>query len=190
MLRKSGASFLEISPSIRNMVFLLDGLWCIIWLISESKQTMRTGDIMVVTFCGHSHCPDTPELRAWLVSCVEELIAEGADKFYLGGYGDFDRIAASVVWKLKDKYPHIESVLVLAYLGREVDADKYDRAMHPPIESVPKRFAITARNRWLVENSDVLVAYVILDSGGAADTRRYAKRKKKQIINYKMEVTK
>ena len=139
---------------------------------------------MTVTFCGHRHCPDSPELSAWLVSCVESLIAEGADKFYLGGYGDFDRIAASVVWKLKDKYPHIESVLVLAYLGREVNADKYDRTMYPSIESAPKRFAITARNRWMVANSDVLVAYIVLDNGGAAETRRYAKRKKKLILNY------
>ena len=139
---------------------------------------------MTVTFCGHRHCPDSPELSAWLVSCVESLIAEGADTFYLGGYGDFDRIAASVVWKLKDKYPHIESVLVLAYLGREVNADKYDRTMYPPIESAPKRFAITARNRWMVANSDVLVAYIVLDNGGAAETRRYAKRKKKLILNY------
>lgn len=145
---------------------------------------------MTVTFCGHRHCPDSPELRSWLVSCVESLIAEGADRFYLGGYGDFDHIAASVVWKLKDKYPHIESVLVLAYLGREVNADKYDRTMYPPIESAPKRFAITARNRWMVANSDVLVAYIVLDNGGAADTRRYAKRKEKRILNYKSEVTK
>ena len=143
---------------------------------------------MTVTFCGHRHCPDSPEIRSWLVSCVEALIAKGADTFYLGGYGDFDRIAASVVWKLKDKYPHIESVLVLAYLGREVNADKYDRTMYPPIESAPMRFAITARNRWLVDNSDVLVAYIILDSGGAADTRRYAKRKKKLILNYEPSI--
>ena len=142
---------------------------------------------MTATFCGHGDCLDIPELRAWLASCVEALIAEGADTFYLGGYGDFDRIAASVVWKLKDKYPHIESILVLAYLGREVNADKYHRTMYPPIESVPMRFAITARNHWMVDNSDVLVAYILLDGGGAADTRRYAIRRKKRIINYKSE---
>ena len=124
------------------------------------------------------------------MSCVEALIAEGADTFYLGGYGDFDRLAASVVWKLKDKYPHIESVLVLAYLGREVNADKYDRTMYPPIESAPMRFAITARNRWIVDNSDVLVAYVILDNGSAADTRRYAKSRKKRVLSYNSEVSK
>ena len=80
---------------------------------------------MTVIFCGHRHCPDSPELRSSLVSCVKALIAEGADKFCLGGYGDFDRITASVVWELKGKYPQIESVLVLAYLGREVNTDAY-----------------------------------------------------------------
>ena len=145
---------------------------------------------MTVTFCGHRRCPDSAELRAWLTNCVETLIAEGADRFYLGGYGDFDRISASVVWGLKERHPNIESVLVLAYLGREINADKYDRTMYPPIESAPMRFAITYRNRWLVDNSDALVAYVLLDSGGAAETRRYARNSGKRIINFKTEAIK
>ncbi len=138
---------------------------------------------MTVPFCGHRDTQASPELRAWLTDCVEELIEEGADTFYLGGYGGFDRLAASVVWKLKEKYPRIESVLVLAYLGREVDAEKYDRTMYPEIEGGPTRFAIVRRNRWMVDHSDVLVTYIILDTGGAAGTRKYAMRKKKRIIN-------
>ena len=57
--------------------------------------------------------------------------------------------------------------------------------MYPEIEGGPKRFAITERNRWMVNNSDVLIADVILNSGGAAATRRYAVRRKKRVINYK-----
>lgn len=139
---------------------------------------------MTVTFCGHRDTQDTPKLRAWLADSIEKLIAEGADTFYLGGYGNFDLIAASVVWRLKQKYPQIESVLVLAYLGRDVDAELYDRTMYPEIEGGPMRFAIVKRNRWMVDNSDVLIAYVILDNGGAAAARRYAMSKKKRIINY------
>lgn len=138
---------------------------------------------MTVTFCGHRDTQASPELRAWLTDCVEKLITEGADTFYLGGYGGFDRLAASVVWRLKERYPRIESVLVLAYLGRKADAEKYDRTMYPEIEDGPMRFAIVRRNRWMVDHSDVLVAYVILDTGGAAETRKYAARKKKRIIN-------
>lgn len=144
---------------------------------------------MTVSFCGHRHTQDTPELRAWLAAIVEKLIAEGADTFYLGGYGDFDRIAAPVVWTLKQKYPQIESVLVLPYLGRAVNAERYDRTMYPEIEGGPMRFAITKRNQWLVDNSDVLIAHVVLDSGGAAAARRYAMGRKKRVINYKEEDT-
>ncbi len=139
---------------------------------------------MTVTFCGHRVVADEGRVRDWLTERVEGLIAEGADRFYLGGYGDFDRIAASVVRRLKGKYPQIESVLVLAYLGRAVDAAFYDRTMYPEIEGGPMRFAICKRNRWMVENSDVLIAYILLDSGGAADTRRYAVRRGKRVINY------
>lgn len=139
---------------------------------------------MTVTFCGHRRVHDPDGVREWLMKCVEMLAAEGADSFYLGGYGDFDRLAASVVWGLKEKYPFLTSTLVLAYLGREVNADIYDGTVYPPIESAPLRYAITARNRWMVEHSDVLVAYILLDSGGAADTRRYARRRKKRVIDY------
>lgn len=145
---------------------------------------------MTVTFCGHRRCPDSAELRKWLTERVEELIAEGADRFYLGGYGEFDRIAASVVWRLKEKYPRIKSVLVLAYLGREADAGMYDWTVYPPIEFAPMKFAITHRNRWIVDNSDVLVAYVLIDSGGAADMRRYARNRGKRIIDFKSEAAK
>lgn len=136
---------------------------------------------MTVTFCGHRYVGDDG-VRAWLEECVEGLIAEGADRFYLGGYGEFDRMAASVVWKIKETYPHIESVLVLAYLDRKVNAGLYDRTMYPPLERVPKCFAISRRNEYMVELSDVVVAYVLMDGGGAAATCRYAARRGKRIV--------
>ena len=58
----------------------------------------------------------------------------------------------------------------------------YDRTVYPPLETVPRRFAISHRNRWMVEVSDVVVAYVLHDWGGAATTLRYAKQKKKKIL--------
>lgn len=132
---------------------------------------------MTVTFCGHRDTQDAPELRAWLTGCVEKLVAEGADTFYLGDYGGFDRLAASVVWQVKQKVSYVESVHVLAYLGQRADVYGFDRTMYPEIEDGPLRFAIVRRNRWMVDHSDVLVACVILDSGGAAEMRRYARRK-------------
>ena len=143
------------------------------------------GDGMVVTFCGHKELYDVDgSVRIWLTNTVENLIQRGADLFYLGGYGGFDRLAASVVWELKHNYPKIQSVLVLPYLDRKVDATCYDGTTYPPLEHVPRRFAILKRNEWAVDESDVLVAYVLYDWGGAVKTLDYAIRKKKEIIRY------
>ena len=139
---------------------------------------------MIVTFCGHRDVSQSDDVRAWLVDCVESLIQEGATDFYLGGYGSFDSMAASVVWKLKEKYPGICSVLVIPYLNRDIDTSRYDLTTYPPLETVPKRFAITKRNEWMVQAADVVVAYVLHGWGGAAATLEYAKRKKKRIILY------
>ena len=141
---------------------------------------------MIITFCGHREIGQSEDLRIWLSHCVEQLIIDGATDFYFGGYGAFDAMAASVVRSLKRKYPSIQSILVLPYLGRKVDATGYDMTTYPPLETVPKRYAILRRNQWMVDAADVVVAYVRYDWGGAAQTLAYAKRKKKRIIQYDM----
>ena len=137
-----------------------------------------------VTFCGHAEVVNSDAVRSWLMATVERLIRQGARTFYLGGSGAFDRMAASVVLELKRPYPQIESVLVLPYLDREMDASGYYATVYPPLETVPRRFAISKRNEWMVDVSDVVVAYVTHDWGGAAKVLEYARRKKKHMINY------
>ena len=142
-------------------------------------------EIMTVTFCGHSELSDRDStIRAWLSATVESLILRGAKLFYLGGYGDFDSMAASVVWEQKQKYPEIESLLVLPYLDSSLNRNGYDGTTYPPLEKVPRRFAIIKRNEWMVDNSSVLVGYVLYEWGGAVKTLKYAQRKKKEIILY------
>ena len=138
----------------------------------------------VVTFCGHGEFYGDEEVKRWLRETVEALILRGADDFLLGGYGGFDICAASVVWELKKKYPAIRSTLVLPYLDRAMNAEKYDGTLYPPLEMVPRRFAVIKRNEFMVDEADIVVAYVTHGWGGAAATLAYAKRKKKEIINY------
>lgn len=139
---------------------------------------------MTVTFCGHSDVYDEESVRTWLTEVVHDSIQQGADLFLLGGYGGFDRLAAGVVWALKKEFSHIQSILVLPYLDRKVDSTGYDGTTYPPLESVPRKYAITHRNRWLVDNADLVIAYVYRGWGGAATTLRYATGKRKKIINY------
>ncbi len=137
---------------------------------------------MVVTFCGHREIEEYEEVKDWLISTAEQLISKGADTFYFGGYGGFDSLSASVLRELQKTYPHIRLVLVLAYLNRDYDLSKYDATLYPQLENVPPRFAILKRNEKMVDLSDVVVAYVTHNWGGAAKTLAYAKRKGKQTL--------
>lgn len=138
---------------------------------------------MIVAFAGHRDAVDSDAVRNWLCSKVEQLIERGADTFYNGGYGGFDLMAASVVKKLKEKYPFIESILVTPYIDH-TDTFLFDDSIYPPLENVSKRLAIIKRNEWMIDHSDVLIAYVTRNFGGAYKTLTYAKRKKKEVINY------
>ena len=142
---------------------------------------------MTVTFCGHAQISQSEKIEKWLYDVTQKLIEQGATTFYLGGYGAFDSLAASILREQKKQYPQIELVLVLAYLNTERNTSGYDSTVYPPLETVPSRFAISHRNRWMVESADVVVAYVLHDWGGAATTLRCAKQKKKQIISYRDE---
>ena len=99
----------------------------------------------------------------------------------MGGYGAFDAMAAGVVREARKDHPNIESVLVLPYLDKRVDISQYDRTTYPPLEKVPRRFAIIKRNQWCIDQSDRLIAYVTHDWGGAAATLAYAQRKGREI---------
>ncbi len=138
---------------------------------------------MTVTFCGHGNETYSDEIRKRLSDTIEELILQGADEFLLGGYGSFDLMAAYTVRSFKAKYPHIKSVLVVPYIDRSFDKELYDYSEYPPLESVPKRLAILKRNEYMVNRSDIVIAYISHNWGGAAKTFDYAVRKGKRMIN-------
>ena len=62
---------------------------------------------MNVTFCGHSQITKADNIANWLRNVTQDLIEQGATTFYLGGYGEFDSLAASILREQKKKYPQI-----------------------------------------------------------------------------------
>ena len=91
-------------------------------------------------------------------------------------------MALSILRKAKEKHPDIHYYAVLAYLPEQKeDYPQYQEGetLYPDgIENVPKRFAISYRNKWMVENSDYVISYVKHNLGGASKTLDYARRKK------------
>ena len=142
------------------------------------------------TFCGHSRLYGGGEcVRQQCFTIVEDMITSGiADCFLIGNYGDFDAITAAVCLSLKKEYPHIQVCLVLPYYRPHIDDytkeryARFDCVITPELEDTPPRYRISKCNEYMVDQADIVVAYVKA-AGGAATTLAYAKRKHKQIIN-------
>ena len=145
-------------------------------------MTIR-GVIMIVTFCGHGNYVYGEDIKNKLKVEAEKLINQGADLFYLGGYGKFDGLATEVLTELKEKYPQIKRILVIPYLNRDYYTQNYDETLYPPLEKVPLKFCISKRNEWMVKNSEAVVCFIENTFGGAYNTYKCAKRYKKAIIN-------
>ncbi|MCM1023002.1 MAG: hypothetical protein NC395_02965 [Prevotella sp.] len=135
---------------------------------------------MTCTFFGHANAPQ--EIRETLKETVKTLIeTRGADCFYMGNNGNFDRMALSVLKELSEVYPHVNYFVVYAYLPD--DGADFAHSLYPEgLETVPKRFAIEYRNRWLTEHSDLVITYVRRTYGGAAKFKKLAENKNCEII--------
>lgn len=139
---------------------------------------------MIITFCGHDNVSDIDKVKDWLCSVLDRFVYGENVICYLGGYGGFDRLAASVVRQKQKRNPAVQAVLVIPYLNRKYDMSSYDRTLFPPLESVPPRYAISKRNEWMVTQADIVIAYVTHSWGGAAKTLECAQAKGKKIILY------
>ena len=71
---------------------------------------------------------------------------------------------------------------MLAYLPKGNDTIP-DSILPEGIELVHPRYAISWRNRWMIEHSDYVIAYITHNYGGAARFVDEAKRKGKTVIN-------
>ena len=137
---------------------------------------------MTVTFFGHKDTPKEiePTLRATLVDLIEN---HGATEFYVGNNGNFDTMVRRQFENLSQTYPITYNV-VLAYLPtKKSEYDDYTNTILPEgIETIPKRFAISYRNKWMIQQSDVVVTYVTHSFGGAAQFKKMAVKQGKNII--------
>lgn len=138
---------------------------------------------MTVTFFGNRDAREDikPDLRETLIKLITE---DGADTFYVGNNGNFDRMVIGQLIKLQKEYPHINYSVVLAYFPKENPTDELkDRTIYP--ESVgkgPARFAVCRRNDWMINNADTVITYTKYTFGGAEQYKQTAIKKNKKVI--------
>ena len=145
----------------------------------------------ICAFFGHRDTVITPQLEERLTQTLRQLIDEGIDEFWCCEQGTFDWICRVVTLKLKKEFDFINVWYVCAY-----NPNKYSRIRQESLDrmfdgliyndkiarGVP-RFAILRRNRYIVQNADVIVCYVEHDYGGAYQTIELAKSYTKRILN-------
>lgn len=138
-------------------------------------------------FFGH-RSTDTTYAKV-LAQQIEFLICNyGVDTFYVGNQGNFDFMVLCALREMQSKYSYIQYFVVLAYMPgkkqKEEENIKYYETIYPDgLETVPRRFAISFRNKWMIQHSEYVIACVYYSSSGAGQFVRYAKNKKKTVIN-------
>lgn len=140
---------------------------------------------MTCSFFGHRYIDEA--IAAPLKNALTNLIANNVDTFLVGHQGDFDRLVLRTLRQLKKEFPQIRYRVVLAYLPAAPAAycayTEEETVFPEGLETVPPRYAISWRNRWMIRQSDVVVTYITHSQGSAAQFAESAKRMNKQVIN-------
>ena len=133
-----------------------------------------------VTFFGHRDTPKEiePALRLTLIDLIEN---KNATVFYVGNHGNFDAMVRRQLEDLSKTYP-IKYYVVLAYMPNKNDEPDEHSLLPEGIETVPRRFAINYRNKWMLNKSNIVVTYVTRNFGGAVQFKAIAMKLNKHIV--------
>lgn len=135
---------------------------------------------MICTFFGHRDAPQGIEdtLRKILLDLIKN---KKVSMFYIGNQGNFDFMVKKVLKELGAKY-----YIVIPYMPTKtdpLDTFDYSQTIYPDgLENTPPKFAISKRNMWLIEKSNVVVTYVTKTYGGAFAFKQQAIKKGKTVI--------
>lgn len=133
---------------------------------------------------GHATAP--AQILTRLEETVERYYLEfGMEDFYVGNRGQFDSMAATAVKRVKTRYPEISLYLVLAYhpAERKVELSPgFDGSFYPPLEGVPRRYAIVRANRYMVDTADGVICYSCHGGNSGSLLRRVHRRQSLENI--------
>lgn len=146
-------------------------------------------------FTGHRQIDPLrmPSLLASLQVVLDELIADGITLFRSGGALGFDTLAAMAVLDQQRRLPEIRLELVLPCGDQTKGWSRANQEIHQGLIKRADRViclheyyvpgCMQERNRHLVRDSDIGVAFCLSDQGGSAYTVGYAKKQGIRVIN-------
>ena len=149
-------------------------------------------DTYTVSFFGHRLIDNPLAIDAALDAIIGSLLQNKAYvEFLVGRNGDFDQLVSSAIRRCKREVRDNNSahVWVLPYVTADFrDFEDDYRAYYDEIEVHSTggghyKAAFQARNRNMVDRSDLVVFFVERNEGGAYQTLRYAMQQDKHYIN-------
>ena len=146
-------------------------------------------NVFTVSLFGHREMDDVCRLGNALISMVKKLIqTKSYVTFLIGRNGAFDEYAASVIKGIQRTIgkENNEIILVLPYTVADFEYYEtyYDSILIPEsVYGAHPKSAITLKNRWMVEQSDLVIVYAERKRGGAYAAMKYAEKLNKEVIN-------
>ncbi|MBQ7779139.1 MAG: hypothetical protein IJ404_01470 [Clostridia bacterium] len=141
--------------------------------------------MITCTFFGHRDAPW--EIKEQVKDAVIDLTTKhGVNTFFVGDSGAFDRIVKSVLTELMPLY-NFDLQVILSRIPTVNDSERYnDGTMYvvpEGIETALPRFRIDFRNKYMLNASDYVIAYVEREYGGAFKYYKMAKKRNLTVIN-------
>ena len=156
-------------------------------------------DQYTVSFFGHRVIEDPLMIEQRLETLIRRLLKEKEYvEFLVGRDGEFDRLVSSAIRRCKRSVRDDNSahVWVLPYPTADFrDNEETYREYYDEIEVCGAaavghfKGAYQARNREMVNRSNLIVFCIQHENGGAWQTMKYAKRRSAPYINLAMEVS-
>lgn len=132
---------------------------------------------MICTFLGHRDATDS--IKPKLKDAILQLIKEGVTEFYVGNNGAFDFYVQTVLKDIANNF----SVILSAINERSIGVDQSYTVFPEGLEKALPKFAISKRNDWMINNSQIAITYVNHHFSSSYKWLEKARKKGLKIIN-------
>lgn len=151
-------------------------------------------------FTGHRKLPsdEVLKIRQRTREEIKKAYVFGYRRFLCGGALGYDTMCAVEVLRLRQSCPDVKLILVYPCLGQDARWQEKDREIYRRIyDECDECYCMSEkytqgcmhlRNRAMVNESSLVIAYLTNDSGGTAYTYNYAQKKGVKTVNVSTEI--
>lgn len=133
------------------------------------------------------------KMKAALTEEIEKAVENGYDTFICGMALGFDIICAETVLEIKKKYPFVKLIGALPCKDQDAKWSESEKARYRALlsrldgvrcvnETYTGAQCMLERNRYMIDNSSLLIAFFDGISGGTKFTVKYAEKNGLEIV--------